>query len=543
MSLHTEEGDLKIRWTAGAPELCEAIETRLAEALQSGQAPLHHSPQRTLHRLTLKPAEADRAARAVIVKLHNRRSGHRRLRDLFKRSIGRTAAEHEWDALAESQRRGLPVPSPRARGRMADGTELVAMESVPGDTLDLALDQREGEERLAILARLADTIRTLHRHGLRHGDLHCGNVLVSTDRLVLLDLQRLRPFRDDDEWLDDWARLCFSIERHARWPEASSTLRELAEIGPELDATLCRFLSDHQRGRRRRFHRVGRGWSRRRLGRGLRAILADEDDRPDENESLSGLERSRRVPKLTQDSAESFRGLLDPPAKTISRREGRVRLWTGELGAQQVVCKHARAGGVQRALADALRGSEAFRAFRAGRADALISDRAARPLACIERRVLGIPLESWLIMESVGEDDLDTFAPRSPAEAERLWLGLADWLAEQHARGLHHRDLKAGNIRLGLEGDRPTFRLVDLTDLEGPTPLDEATRVRALAQVNASIAEELAAAELRRTALERYARRLPFTRPLDDVASDIARESLARAHRWQARDCPNRAGG
>jgi hypothetical protein len=167
----------------------------------------------------------------------------------------------------------------------------------------------------------------------------------------------------------------------------------------------------------------------------------------------------------------------------------------------------------------------------------LISDRAARSLACVERRLLGLPLESWLIMETVGEADLDTFVPRSSAEAERLWLGLADWLAELHARGLGHRDLKGGNVRVGFEADRPIFRLVDLTDLQGPAPIDEPGRVHALAQLNASIADELAEAPLRMKALERSANRLAFSDPLSRVAADIARQSVARAHRWQGTDC------
>lgn len=524
----------RIQWSAGAPALREAIEAALADRGRAA-APIADEGPRALLRVPVPAAEPAGTEREVAVKLYARRSGRRGWRDGLKRRLGRDAAEHEWQALAETQRLGLPVPSPRARGRLADGTELVAMEVIDGDRLDVALDAREGEARLAILARLAEAVHALHRHGLCHGDLHAGNVLASTDRLVLIDLQRLQPFEDDAARLADWARLCFSLERGVAWPDAAAALRELAELGPELDPAMRRFLADHRRGRRRRFHRVGRGWRRVRLRFGLSGVVADVDDVP--SPSRRG---TRATPSLASASTQALVAALEPPTGADLRRDGRVVIWQTDVEGTRVVCKRVGAGGLGRALADRVRGSDARRAFVRGRADALISERAARPLAWVERRVAGVPITSWLLIEPVGLADLDTFQPRSPTEARRLWLALADWLADQHARGLGHRDLKAGNVRVGFDGDAPRFRLVDLGELTGPAPIGEDDRLRALAQLNAAIAEPLAEAGLRRAALEHYAARLPFERPLAEAVATVARASRARAHRWTGRDC--RAG-
>ncbi len=524
----------RIEWSAGTHELREAIEVALTSASGARDA-MQENDRRTIRQVSMPATGSSAAERQVIVKLYRRRSGRRGVRDALKRGVGRDAAEHEWKALAETQRLGLPVPSPRARGRLADGTELVAMESIAGRRLDEALDATEGEARLAIVARLADTVHTLHRHGLVHGDLHAGNVLVSTERLVLIDLQRLRPFEDDDERLEDWARLCFSLERGAAWPAAARTLYEYAELGAAFDEARLRFLADHQRGRRRRFQHVGAGWRRLRLGLGFSAVLADDDDLP-----IAPRRGGRRPGTLAEASVDTIASILAPTAGSDTRRDGRVEIWTAHVQGAPVVCKRVGAGSVGRAVADAFRGSDARRAFELGRADALISERAARPLAYVERRVLGVPTTSWLILESVGVADLDTFQPRSPSEAKRVWLALADWLADQHARGLSHRDMKAGNVRIGFDGDTPVFRLVDLGELSGPKPLEEDDRLRALAELNAAIAEPLAEAGLRRAALERYAERLPFRQPFEQVVTKLVNASRARNHRWTGRDCTSR---
>jgi tRNA A-37 threonylcarbamoyl transferase component Bud32 len=225
------------------------------------------------------------------------------------------------------------------------------------------------------------------------------------------------------------------------------------------------------------------------------------------------------------------------------RRTERVRVHEMEAWDRRVVTKRIRAGSPLRVLADRFRGSAAARAFRLARADQLISDRAAPALAYIDLRRRGWPVESWLLMERVGEEDLDQLVPGDAGEAHHIAAALGRWLAEQHAIGLSHRDLKGGNIRVGRDARSIRFWLVDLQELTGPAILSDDARIEALTQLNASLANEAFDAASRRAALAAYTERLPFSRPREEIARQIAERSLARHHRFRAGDCaPEEAG-
>jgi hypothetical protein len=120
---------------------------------------------------------------------------------------------------------------------------------------------------------------------------------------------------------------------------------------------------------------------------------------------------------------------------------------------------------------------------------------------------------------------------------------VATWIADQHARGLGHRDAKAGNIRLRLskqaQGDGTQVELwwVDLEDLRGPAPIKKRQRMKSLVQLNASLPDAFYDPGTRRRALETYCDRLPFDEAVDRLIPTLVRESLARNHRWRGEGC------
>ncbi|MAG33472.1 MAG: hypothetical protein CL908_21555 [Deltaproteobacteria bacterium] len=502
-----------IVWLGGDPALHSMLEPLFAAGL-SPATRIHHTPRRTVHRIVLD-RESPAAVATLAVKIHAAGAGAHPLREWLKRGVGRSAARREWLALRFLDKAAVRVPAPRAWGRLASGEEIVVADFVESRSLAEAFDEAPEAERAGIMETLARAIEALHAAGLRHGDLHLGNLGLADGELVFFDLQGARALRGAGDRLEDLACLWLSLARRGWSPTWRNRLRERLGLGREFDAAFRRFLRDHLRGRTRRVLRPGRRWAETRVGT-LRGLSDQAFDRSTLGKLLLALDEA-------QDGDD--------------RRGGRTRVVEAEAGDRLVVVKRVAAGTLRRAFGDRLRGTSAARAFRAGQRHALIGDHAALPLAFLEERRLGLPRQSWLILEKVGSEDLDRLTLETPEAAHQLARDLAAWLAEMHAWGLGHRDLKAGNLRVQRDGESNRFFLIDLEDLNGPRGLSDDARLTALSQLNASLADEQFDIEARLAALAVYRERLPFEAPHGQSAREIARRSHARAHRWRGEGC------
>lgn len=499
-------------WIAGDARLRPALEAALSSGLERAEC-LHRSPRRSVYAFDL-------SGEALALKVHHVRPGARGFREAAKALLGVAPAQREWRALVALAPLALGTPRPRALVRLANGDRLVVTDRLAARGLREDFRAASLVGRAQRVEALAACVARLHAAGWRHGDLHLGNLGFGDDGLVLFDLQRTRRLRHRREALDEIARLEHSLHR-AGWPESERRRlrRALGLAEDALDAAARRFLRDHLRGRARRRLRPGRDWERVDvLGRrGMR-------DRQLEAEALqAALEAFDRAPHADDDATR--------------RRAGRGRIARVSVDDRRLIVKRVDAGSTARRLADRFRGSAAARAFRAGQRHALAGDHAARPLAWLESSRLGLPDRSWLVLEAVGEQDLDRFVPDSPRTARVLGVTLGAWLAALHARGLGHRDLKGGNLRIAWRGRRPTFQLVDLEDLVGPRHLRDDERIEALSQLNASLADDVLDAATREAALAVYLERLPLGCGPDVARREIVRRSRARGHRWQGADC------
>lgn len=506
-----------VRWIAGEPTVQRWVERALAIGFEA-QEVLHASARRSVHRLP--PVHSDEIGRqpdpqALAIKTHHTATGRHRLRERIKRAFRQTPGRREWNALQTLHASGVSVPRPWAWGRLANGDEIVVTQYLRGEPIQLPHGADSEAAYGEILDALASAIRGLHDAGYRHADLHLGNLLRVGTAVVLLDLQRARPLRAPQERLWDLAHLEFSLARAGFSPAQRASLRARLEVDEAFDPILRRFLRDHLRGRARRVLRVGRNWSRARVGRrrGLRDASLDET-------SLAELARPTR-----------------PKSIGPTRRGGRVAISEASIGPRAVIVKHFASGGVARALVDRIRGTTASRAFRTGQTLGLVSSWAAHPIAYLEERRFGFPTRSWLFLEKVGEEDLDQVRPGSPEAETRIARALGAWLADAHAFGLSHRDQKAGNLRIRVGGDSIQFWMIDLEDLRGPSEPSDEARIRALSQLNASLSDEAFGIAARLQALEIYRARLPFSPGLENPLHEIARLSLARNHRWRGEGC------
>jgi len=501
-----------VQWYAGEASLQSQIEPWLADHSRTATL-LHESPHRLVQRVPLGNTANSKhpASDVVVVKIHRTATGRHPYRERGKALLGRSSARREWMALRKLFDLGAAVPRPRAWGRLTNGDEIVITDFIDGQPITHA--------EADVVDAMASAIAKIHDAGYRHGDLHLGNLLADGDQIVLFDLQRARPLRSARDRLWDLARLELSLARAGWNPTVRKALRDRLDVGDEFEKILRRFLRDHLRGRGRRVLRIGRNWSVAQVG------------------ELKGL----RDATLQEESLTALIETCDQQAGIRERRGGRVqlietKLIDPEVGERLVIVKRIAAGNLRRALGDKLRGTPAARAFHAGQASGLLSKRAARPLAFLEKRRFGLPLYSLLVLEKVGDEDLDHVSPNSPEAETRLACALGEWLADGHAWGLSHRDLKAGNIRVAIRGEAIQFWLIDLEDLSGPKHLSDEARLHALSQLNASLSDEAMSIEARLAALEIYESRVPFRRTNENAATLIARRSLARAHRWRGGD-------
>jgi tRNA A-37 threonylcarbamoyl transferase component Bud32 len=475
----------RLRFLAGEPALRDDLARVLLDPAGSRAALLREQPG---HRRLLRAELAS----GDVVFLKRFAPGRHRLREAVKRAVGLTAARREWRALVSLHARGVRVPEPLALAALAVG----------------------------------DLVASLHAAGWTHGDLHHGNLLVGAGGVWLLDLQAALPLRaaaarardlgELDHSLAGSLSLADRVRLRARAlrlsrPFSAAARRSLRAVGRVSDARARAYA----RSRTRRARRPGRRYARLRAGEreGLRL------ERIDEGILLKALEAHRDA------LAAGGPGVIQGgPRSSVTRVE---------VGGVRLVLKEWQRRGPWRLAADWLRGSPAARAWRSGVGLRARRIGAAVPYAFLERRRLGLPVASWLLLE-----DLWPAVPAdSPGlDAPQLADALAALTARLHRAGIRHGDLKASHVYLDAGEPNLTARLIDLEDVRFARRLPDRARIRELAQLNASLPDSLPDA-LRCRAFERYRSALPFRAPPQDCLRRIVAASLARAHRWSGRGC------
>lgn len=516
-----------VRWRSGSAAVRAAVERWLADEAGAGAELLRDNPRRRL------VVVRDAAAGELLVKQFRVASGRHALRERWKARFGAGQADQEARALAALRGAGAAVPELLAHGVLAGGDALLVLPYLSGVALDDALAQPPAARRAA-LRSVGAAVAALHRAGFVHGDLHRGNVRIGASGPVLLDLQSARPRRSAEARLADLGQLDYSL--WGRVPLTDRLRLRAAALGYGIDtggtaalrddtaraalraagrAALAR-ADEHARSRTRRALRPGRAYARASAGalRGLRVRELGES-------TLGALVAAHERAQASGDATH------------IVKTDARARVSALEADGHRVIVKETPQRGLARALADRVRGSAGWRAWRAGHGLLARGVGAARPLAYLEERRLGVPLRSLVVLEDLrpAPDALEV-AQRDP---EAALAALAALVVRLHRRSVDHGDLKATHVHLG--GAAPfVSRLVDLEGVRFPRRLSDEARIAALAQLNASLPDEVPAAA-RRNAFARYCGALPFARPTRDALVAIVTQSLARRHRWTGAGC------
>lgn len=247
--------------------------------------------------------------------------------------------------------------------------------------------------------------------------------------------------------------------------------------------------------------------------------------------------RLLRVPEAAVlEALAAHRSVRGPDDPRVLKWDERSRTTAANAGERRVVVKEYLAGGILRRLADLWRGSPARRAWRGGHGLLARQIGAATPLAFLEPRGLRPAAGSLLVLEDLRPDRP---ADRCAAEANDpapIVDALTRLAVALHRGRVIHGDLKASHVYLGLRGGQLEPRLIDLEGVRFARHLGDRRRIRALAELNASLPDAVSDA-VRRRAFARYAAALPFRRSSDASLSRVVRLSLARAHRWTGTRC------
>ena len=516
----------ELRWIAGDPAVRTVVEDWWVDPDRAAAKAevLRDNPRRRLVRL-----DSVRVG-PLLIKHYRLGSGRHRLRERVKAWLRRSPPDREFRTLVRLREAGVAVPPALARGSLPGGDRIIVVRFVEGMDLGEAI-AGDSRTRRRVLVDLGQALAGLHERGFVHGDLHAGNVLWTERGAMLVDLQHARSTRARRARIRDLARLDYSLWANAvplsdrvrlraaalrtgrPWDRAAR--KTLRRIGRAADARA----REHAESRQRRALRPGRRFGRVRLEgfRGLR---------------LRELEEAALADTLTAHREALIR---DDPR--VLKNDGRSRITRVEAGGRKLVVKEVLPRGLGRRIADAFRGSAARRAWIGGHGLQARWIAAATPMAFLERRKLGLPAGSLLVLEDVAPAVPADTLEADPATLSEVVARLGRLARDLHHRGADHGDLKASHVYLDPADPDAPLRLLDLEGVRFAKRIPRRRRLLALAQLNASLPDRFPD-PARCQAFDAYARALPLGRKPRRALRRVVRTSLRREHRWTAPDCP-----
>ena len=343
--------------------------------------------------------------------------------------------------------------------------------------------------RLAVM--LGEFLARLHAAGVRHPDLHPGNLLLGwagdDPRLTIIDLHdaTIRPALSERDRLTNLIPFNrWFIIRASRTDRLRFWRAYCSKIGQSLDAG--EFVEARTRASNLRFWR----------GRDRRCLGTNRHFRRVDSPGLSGHAVGDFLPgelgALLRDPDALFRAPQYPLMKDSRSATVAEFDWTIGGTSRRVVLKRFRVTTRWDGPASLVRRTSALRSWSNGHAflDGLLPT--PRPLAVWHRRRGGMSWEGYLLTEKVEDaTDLRKFVleiERLPPALRRPLLhslldGLARLLRRMHAQGWSHRDLKASNILASRDGQ---VTLIDLVAPQRSRRLSRSRLARDLARLNAS---------------------------------------------------------
>ncbi len=527
----TERADVfgQVRWQhlPGAERLLDEV------SANTWANPADQDWQRIKHNARREVWRAEITGEALYLKYHFPERGFRGLRELFRPSPCRL----EWESGLYATHAGIPAVEPIAAtsNLQRDGRPcglLITRAVEPAEPLSdfwrrLVTDAnrtRLRQDKAQVIELLAEMIARSHQAGLEHLDMHAANILVQRTaprqyRTVFVDLQSARrdvPITDHAvvrnlAQLNQWFRRHSTIGDRLRFLRAYLRWRNefeaMYEHGRALelsyDALVRALVTAAGRHaerlwaqRDRRATRNGRYFTRLRVN-GWRGVAMTRCKHVHAESPVTRLHCPR---SWWREQLVAPLDLLTPARADTCKDSHSAAVAQVKLphldGAIEAIVKRPRARNGWRRLVQMFPPSRSARGWTLGNALLHRDTPAARPLACLERRLGPLVLDSVLLTEAVpGAVDLDTFLRRVYAESDRrTWAQTKRELALQlvrlvrllEERGFDHRDCKASNVLVVQE---PVLKLIwiDMDGLRRKRLRTRAAQLRPLARLHVSL--------------------------------------------------------
>lgn len=391
----------------------------------------------------------------------------------FRRLL-RSCAADEGERALEAGRRGVPCVEPLAWATLPDGREILLLRDEEGAVAlrDLLLSGAlTGARRHALAREVGALLARMQNAGIRHADLHAGNLLVRPDGTALLaDARGFRfgPYLRIRQRSKDLAAFALFFLTHASRVDLlnfwGAYARASGFLPEEIDAVRRGALDGVPAAFRRVARKRTEKW--RRAGRPVRTG------------GLFGI----ASPAISDGELEAI------VAESLAMREGASLLkrsrtaWTSAHGG--FVAKLYLPKKATRPLRDFLFGTRPERA--------LLASQALRHRGIDTAEVAAVlkdgrfPSRSMLVMRRLEAPPFGaTLRALPPLDARRTVARLGRLLRRMHDFGLRHRDLKETNLRLGADGRG--IHVIDLDGVRQMRRVDWTRRARDLGHLAGSL--------------------------------------------------------
>ncbi len=466
--------------------------------------------------------DSDRDGRGLYIKYFKERDSNdlNKFVDCVKHLFTKSKAKTEWSVgnrlLSENINTALPLAIAEKRSRIFPINSLLITRAISNSRslmdfcqpkLHNSQSKKESIGKEQLINSLARFVREIHSKGFFHSDFHAGNILIQShhNRTVpnqpysfyLIDLHHVKMMKtlSKRKILYNLAQLFNSLSStltqsdkrqffQSYGNDLFGNTEEVQELIEKINAISSKLRSTHYRSRLKRCLKKSSLFSQKKLD-GFKTYYRKGYC----TESLLKL-LERHATTLAHENGDT---ILKQDRKTILTQHPYQ-----EREIHTVVVKHYKTPFGIGILKNILSKSSGKRAWISGNGLLIYGFDAPLPITLIEKKIVGIVTDSYIIMEAVShsiemdrylvknfEDERDSTLPTNRKKKRDFIYHFAQIIAQMHNKKVFHQDLKTCNIMVK---DDPSFvfTFLDFDKVRFGKNVTIQERIKNLTQINLS---------------------------------------------------------